>query len=87
MQSESGYQLLIFYNFEFKKKLQSIIQILIIEKVLISIVSLSLFNFIFNLFARIHNSDIAFENINIIAVSDLIQLPPVKGKPIFYSSV
>ncbi|CAG8772539.1 3375_t:CDS:2, partial [Rhizophagus irregularis] len=71
----SGYQSLALYDLEFKKKLQSI-QILIIEEV--SIVSSFLFNFISNLFARIHNSDIAFGGISVIAVGDLAQLPPVR---------
>jgi hypothetical protein len=83
-QSESGYQSLAFYDLEFKKKLQSI-QVLIIDET--SMVSASLFNFISNLFARIHNSDIAFGGISVIVVGDLAQLPPVRGEPIFYSSV
>jgi hypothetical protein len=40
-------------------------------------VSASLFNFISNLFARIHNSDIAFGGISVIVADDLVQLPPV----------
>src|SRR6266542_967450 len=56
-QSGSGYQSLAFHDFEFKKRLQAI-QILIIDE--ISMVSALLFNFISDLFARIHNSDIAF---------------------------
>jgi len=83
-QSGSGYQSLAFYDLEFKKKLQSI-QILIIEE--ISMVSAALFNFISNLFARIHNSDIAFGGICVIVVGDLAQLPPVKGEFVFYSSI
>uniref|UniRef100_U9UPJ1 ATP-dependent DNA helicase n=1 Tax=Rhizophagus irregularis (strain DAOM 181602 / DAOM 197198 / MUCL 43194) TaxID=747089 RepID=U9UPJ1_RHIID len=46
----------------------------------VSIVSSFLFNFISNLFARIHNSDIAFGGISVIAVGDLAQLPPVRGR-------
>ncbi|PKY34895.1 hypothetical protein RhiirB3_455054 [Rhizophagus irregularis] len=84
IQSGSGYQSLALYDLEFKKKLQSI-QILIIEEV--SIVSSSLFNFISNLFARIHNSDIAFGGISVIAVGNLAQLPPVRGEAVFYSSI
>ncbi|CAB4433506.1 unnamed protein product [Rhizophagus irregularis] len=83
-QSGSGYQSLAFYDLEFKKKLQSI-QILIIEE--ISMVSAALFNFISNLFARIHNSDIAFGGICVIVVGDLAQLPPVRGEFVFYSSI
>jgi hypothetical protein len=83
-QSGSGYQSLAFYDLEFKKKLQSI-EVLIIEE--ISMVSATLFNFISNLFARIHNKDIAFGGINVIVVGDLAQLPPVRGDAVFYSSV
>ncbi|GBC00669.1 hypothetical protein RclHR1_39340001 [Rhizophagus clarus] len=84
MQSGSGYQSLAFYDLEFKKKLQTI-EILIIEE--ISMVSATLFNFISNLFARIHNSDIAFGGISVIVVGDLAQLSPVRGEPVFYSSI
>ena len=83
-QSGSGYQSLAFHDFEFKKKLQSI-QVLIIDET--SMVSASLFNSISNLFARIHNSDVAFGGISVIVVGNLAQLPPVRGEPIFYSSV
>jgi len=37
--------------------------------------------------ARIHNNDIAFGGISVIAVGDLAQLPPVKGDAVFYSSI
>ena len=83
-QSGSDYQSLAFHDFEFKKRLQAI-QILIIDE--ISMVSASLFNFISDLFARIHNSDIAFGGISVIVVGDLAQLPPVRGEFVFYSSV
>ena len=83
-QSGSGYQSLAFYDLEFKKQLQAI-QILIIDE--ISMVSKSLFNFISNLFARIHNSDVAFGGISVIAVGDLAQLPPIRGQYVFYSSI
>src|SRR6266542_528393 len=83
-QSESGYQSLAFHDLEFKKKLQDI-QILIIEEVFM--ISTPLFNFISNLFARIHNNDIAFGGISVIAVGNLAQLPPVKGDAVFYSSI
>src|SRR5438046_6402841 len=61
------------------------IQILIIDE--ISMVSALLFNFISDLFARIHTSDIAFGGISVIVVGDLAQLPPVRGEAVFYSSV
>ncbi|GBC10072.1 hypothetical protein RclHR1_09310007 [Rhizophagus clarus] len=80
MQSGSGYQSLAFYDLEFKKKLQTI-EILIIEE--ISMVSATLFNFISNLFARIHNSNIAFGGISVIVVGDLAQLPPVRDEEFY----
>ena len=83
-QSGSGYQSLAFYDLEFKKQLQSI-EVLIIDE--ISMVSAILFNFISNLLARIHNSDIAFGGISVIVVGDLAQLPPVRGEAVFYSSI
>jgi len=39
------------------------------------------------MFAAIHNNTIAFGGINVIAVGDLAQLPPVTGSLIFRSSV
>jgi len=83
-QSESGYHTLAFHDPDFKKYLQTI-QTLIIEEV--SMVSASLLDFLSNMFARIHNSDIAFGGINVILVGDLAQLPPVRGEYVFYSSV
>ncbi|CAG8736855.1 16929_t:CDS:1, partial [Funneliformis mosseae] len=53
----------------------------------ISIVSALLFNFISDLFARIHNFDIAFRGIYIIVASDLTQLPSVRDEAVFYLSV
>ena len=50
-------------------------------------VSASLFTFISNLFASIHNNDQAFGGINIIIVGDLAQLPPVRGQLVFYASI
>jgi len=51
-------------------------------------VSASLFTFISNLFAFIHNNDLAFGGgINVIIVGDLAQLPPIRGEPVFHSPV
>ena len=50
-------------------------------------VSASLFTFISNLFASIHNNTQAFGGINVIVVGDLVQLLPVRGEYVFYSSV
>src|SRR6185437_4860365 len=68
---------------ELKTRLQKIDTIIIDE---ISMVSAELFDFISNLFANLHNNAITFGGINIIVVSDLAQLPPITGQPIFRSS-
>jgi hypothetical protein len=49
-------------------------------------VSAALFNFISQLFANIHNNDIAFGGINIMVVGDLAQLPPVGATQVFHST-
>jgi len=83
-QTEAGYQTLAFYDKDFKDLLAKIETIIIDE---ISMVSASLFTFISNLFALIHNNDQAFGGINIIIIGDLAQLPPVCGQPVFYASI
>ena len=83
-QSASGFQSLAAYDKDFKKFLSTIDTLIIDE---ISMVSASLMTFISNLFAQIHNNNLAFGGINVIIVGDLAQLPPVKGSPVFYSSV
>ena len=50
-------------------------------------VSATLFTYISNLFASIHNNDLAFGGINIIVVGDLAQLPPVRGESVFHSPI
>ena len=42
-----------------------------------TMVSAALLNFVSQLFANIHNNDIAFGGINMIVAGDLAQLPPV----------
>ena len=83
-QSESGFQTLAYHDLEFRNELLKI-QTLIIDE--ISMVSASLFTFIANMFGRIHENDMAFGGINVIAVGDLAQLPPVRASPVFHSSV
>ncbi|CAG8490878.1 16859_t:CDS:2 [Acaulospora morrowiae] len=83
-QTEAGYQTLAFYDKDFNNQLAEI-ETLIIDEV--SMVSASLFTFISNLFASIHNSTQAFEGINVIVVGDLAQLPPVRGEYVFHSSI
>jgi hypothetical protein len=48
-------------------------------------VSPSLLTFLANLFAHIHENDIAFGEINIIVIGDLAQLPPVRALTVFHS--
>ena len=50
-------------------------------------VSASLFTFISEMFAKIHNNTTAFGNLCVIVVGDLAQLPPVTGLPVYKSSV
>ena len=50
-------------------------------------VSAALLNFVSQLFANIHNNDIAFGGINIIVAGDLAQLPPVGGTQVFHSTI
>src|SRR6185436_8839123 len=50
-------------------------------------VSASLFTFISNTFARIHNNHRPFGGINVLVVGDLCQLPPVQGTAVFRSPV
>ena len=50
----------------------------------ISMVSAALLNFVSQLFANIHNNDIAFGGINIIVAGDLAQLPPVGGTQVSF---
>ena len=83
-QTEAGYQTLALYDRDFNNQLAEI-ETLIIDE--ISMVSASLFTFISNLFASIHNSTQAFGGINVIIVGDLAQLPPVRGEYVFRSSV
>ena len=79
-QSESGYHTLIHHDPEIKKMLLNIQTIIIDE---ISMVSASLFTFIANLFAKLHENDVAFGGINVIVVGDLAQLPPVRASRYF----
>jgi len=83
-QTEAGYQTLAFYDKEFSTQLAKIDTLIIDE---ISMVSASLFTFLSNLFASLHNNAQAFRGINVIVVGYLAQLPPVHGQYVFYSSI
>lgn len=83
-QSEAGFQSLALYDQDFRKQLLKI-KVLIIDE--ISMVSASLFTFLANMFAQIHNISICFGGISVIVVGDLAQLPPVRATPIFHSAV
>jgi ATP-dependent exoDNAse (exonuclease V) alpha subunit len=83
-QSESGFQTLAYHDPEFRNGLLKMETIIIDE---ISMVPASLFTFMANMFGRIHGNDMAFGGINVIAVGDLAQLPPVRASPVFHSSV
>ena len=83
-QSESGFQSLALYDTNFKTELLKI-KVLIIDE--ISMVSASLFTYLANMFAQIHNNSICFGGLSVIVVGDLAQLPPVRATPIFHSSI
>jgi len=83
-QTEAGYQTLAFYDKEFSNQLAKVDTLIIDE---ISMVSASLFTFVSNLFASLHNNALAFGGINVIVVGDLAQLPPVHGQYVFHSSI
>ncbi|GET00458.1 AAA family ATPase [Rhizophagus clarus] len=58
---------------------------LIIEE--ISMVSAELLDFISNMFANLHNNALPFGGLNVIAVGDLAQLPPINGHLVFRAAV
>ncbi len=82
--TQTGFYTLAFYDNEFKNQLKKI-KIIIIDEV--SMVSSQLLEFISNMFATIHNNNLAFGGINVVLIGDLAQLPPVTGSPIFKSSI
>ncbi|EXX69470.1 PIF1-like helicase domain-containing protein [Rhizophagus irregularis DAOM 181602=DAOM 197198] len=82
--TQGGFYTRSFTNTQLNARLKKV-DTLIIEE--ISMVSAELFDFISNLFARIHNNALAFGGINVVVVGDLAQLPPVTGQPVFRSAV
>ncbi|GET03473.1 AAA family ATPase [Rhizophagus clarus] len=58
---------------------------LIIEE--ISMVSAELLDFISNMFANLHNNALPFGGLNVIAVGDLAQRPPINGHLVFRAAV
>jgi PIF1-like helicase len=82
--TQTGFYTLSLYDNEYKDKLKKIDTIIFEE---ISMVSKQLFEFISNMFATIHNNNLAFGGINVIVVGDLAQLPPVTGSLVFKSSI
>jgi hypothetical protein len=82
-ESSSGFQTLIFHDYEYFKILKSINTIIIDE---ISMVSAALFSFISNMFSIIQQQTTAFGGLNVIVIGDLAQLPPVTGLPVYKSS-
>ncbi|CAG8534965.1 12161_t:CDS:2 [Rhizophagus irregularis] len=82
--NDGGFYTRSFTNTQLNARLKKV-DTLIIEE--ISMVSAELFDFISNLFARIHNNALAFGGINVVVVGDLAQLPPVTGQPVFRSAV
>ncbi|CAG8621554.1 10893_t:CDS:1, partial [Paraglomus occultum] len=82
--SRSSYQTLIFNDASLLNEMRRIETIIIDE---VSMVSSSLFTFISDTFARIHNNHKPFGGINVLVAGDLCQLPPVQGTAVFHSPV
>jgi len=82
--TQEGFFTLAYIDNELKTCLKKI-DTIIIDKIFI--VSKDLLNFISNIFANIHNNSMPFSRINIILLSDLIQLLPVSGLPVFQAVI
>jgi len=82
--SQSSYRTLIFNDTSLLNEMRHI-QTIIIDEV--SMVSASLFTFISDTFARIHNNHRPFGGINVVVAGDLCQLPPVQGTAVFHSPI
>ena len=77
MNSQSSYKTLIFNDPSLLSEMRRIETIIIDE---VSMVSASLFTFISDTFAKIHNNHIPFGGINVLVSGDLCQLPLFKGQ-------
>jgi hypothetical protein len=75
-------QTLSLYDEHSKSELKKV-EYIIIDK--ISMVCSQLLTFISKVFCKLHNNSLEFGSIPILVISDLAQLPPVKGDPVFYS--
>jgi len=78
------YRTLIFSEKDMQERLRKIDTIIIEE---ISMVSSTLFTFLSEIFARLHQSQSPFGKVNVLAVGNLAQLPPVNGSFVFNSPV
>src|SRR5205085_8262623 len=77
---QSSYKTLLFTDVSLQNEMRNI-ETLIIDEV--SMVSASLFTFLSDVFAKLHNSHKPFGGINVLVVGDLCQLPPVNGTGVF----
>jgi len=81
--TSGGFQTLAFNDKKFKENLKKI-KILIIDE--ISMVSDELFDYLSNMFSKLHTDSRPFGGICVIVLGDLFQLPPVSGNYVFESS-
>src|SRR6185312_5097640 len=80
----SSYQTLLFNDITLQNDMKSINTLIIDE---VSMVSASLFTFLSDTFAKLHNSHKPFSGINVLVTGDLFQLPPVHGTAVFNSPI
>lgn len=83
-QSSGGLKSNIFQLPETIRSLEKV-KVLVIDE--ISMVNTDLFEFISSMFARLHKNIKPFGNVHVLCLGDLMQLPPVTGRKIFYSSI
>ncbi|GES92241.1 Pif1-like helicase domain-containing protein [Rhizophagus clarus] len=82
--TKGGFQTLAFNDKILKENLKKL-KILIIDE--ISIVSSELFDYLSNMFSKLHSNSLPFGGISVIVLGNLFQLPPVSGNYVFQSPV
>ncbi|GES92249.1 Pif1-like helicase domain-containing protein [Rhizophagus clarus] len=82
--TKGGFQTLAFNDKILKENLKKL-KILIIDE--ISMVSSELFDYLSNMFSKLHSNSLPFGGISVIVLGNLFQLPPVSGNYVFQSPV